>query len=123
MVCCETGSPNGPSPAIIPLWGVVGLEVNAGISDFFDARVCQNCMPLFAIRADFQAFALQKHHKTATKEQFLEYFEARLRTEKYAAAYFLAESEAKQSESRNESEGARARSGRGFKLKGTDAMR
>jgi hypothetical protein len=45
------------------------------------------------------------------KEQLREYFEVRFRAEKYAVAYFLAESEAKQSDPRKKAEGARARSG------------
>src|SRR3984957_20329867 len=42
-------------------------------------------------------------------EQLREYFEVRFRTEKYGVPYFLAESEAKQSDPRKEAAGARAR--------------
>src|SRR5580704_8448849 len=41
-------------------------------------------------------------------EQLREYFEVRFRTEKYGVPYFLAESEAKQSDPRKEAAGARA---------------
>src|SRR5271157_1236927 len=61
--------------------------------------------------------AAPRLRSSATKEQLREYFEVRFRTEKYAVAYFLAESEAKQSGPRKEAAGARARSGRGFKWK------
>src|SRR5208337_5619015 len=50
-------------------------------------------------------------------EQLREYFEVCFRAEKYGVPYFLAESEAKQSDPRKEAAGARARSGRGFKWK------
>src|SRR5271165_6230014 len=53
--------------------------------------------------------AAPRLRSSATKEQLREYFEVRLRTEKYAVAYFLAESEAKQSGPRKEAVGARAR--------------
>src|SRR5258706_6491193 len=55
------------------------------------------------------------------KEQLrFEYFEVRSRTGKYVVTYFLAESEAKQSDPRKEAAGARARKrGRGFKWRGT----
>src|SRR5271165_2697610 len=43
------------------------------------------------------------------REQLREYFEVRLRAEKYGVPYFLAESEAKQSDPRKEAVGARAR--------------
>src|SRR5580704_2344652 len=42
-------------------------------------------------------------------EQLREYFEVRFRAEKYGVPYFLAESEAKQSDPRKEAAGARAR--------------
>src|SRR5580700_4204142 len=42
-------------------------------------------------------------------EQLREYFEVRFRAEKYGVPYFLAESEAKQSDPRKEAVGARAR--------------
>src|SRR5271166_412509 len=42
-------------------------------------------------------------------EQLREYFEGRFRAEKYGVPYFLAESEAKQSDPRKEAVGARAR--------------
>jgi beta-galactosidase/beta-glucuronidase len=42
-------------------------------------------------------------------EQLQEYFEVRFRAEKYGVPYFLAESEAKQSDPRKEAAGARAR--------------
>src|ERR1700757_1849808 len=42
-------------------------------------------------------------------EQLREYFEVRFRAEKYGVPYFLAESEAKQSDPRKEALGARAR--------------
>src|SRR5580704_8079793 len=51
-------------------------------------------------------------------EQLREYFEVRFRAEKYGVPYFLAESEAKQSDPRKEAVGARAPKafgGRGFK--------
>ncbi len=47
--------------------------------------------------------------RAATKEQLREYFEVRFRTEKYGVPYFLAESEAKQSDPRKGAVGARAR--------------
>src|SRR6266446_279783 len=47
-------------------------------------------------------------------EQLREYFEVRFRTEKYGVPYFLAKSEAKQSDPRKKAVGARARSGRGL---------
>jgi len=50
-----------------------------------------------------------------------EYFEVRFRAEKYGVPYFLAESEAKQSDPRREAAGARAPKafgGRGFKCTG-----
>jgi hypothetical protein len=43
------------------------------------------------------------------QEQLWEYFEVRFRAEKYGVPYFLAESEAKQSDARKEAAGARAR--------------
>src|ERR1700736_4690888 len=42
-------------------------------------------------------------------EQLRDYFEVRFRAEKYGVPYFLAESEAKQSDPRKEAVGARAR--------------
>src|SRR5580692_7813784 len=53
--------------------------------------------------------AFRRLRSSATKEQLREYFEVRLRTEKYGVPYFLAESEAKQSDPRKEAVGARAR--------------
>src|ERR1700730_13809422 len=51
----------------------------------------------------------RRRRSSATKEQLREYFEVRFRTEKYGVPYFLAESEAKQSDPRKEAVGARAR--------------
>jgi hypothetical protein len=57
-----------------------------------------------------KARAVRKPRSSATLwEQLQEYFEVRLRTEKYAVAYFLAESGAKQSGPRKKAGGARAR--------------
>jgi hypothetical protein len=46
------------------------------------------------------------------REQLWEYFEVRFRAEKYGVPYFLAESEAQQSDPRKEALGARARARR-----------
>src|ERR1700738_3129031 len=55
-------------------------------------------------------------------EQLRGYFEVRFRAKKYGVPYFLAESEAKQSDPRKEAVGARAsgqgRTGQGFKCTG-----
>ena len=51
--------------------------------------------------------AAPRLRSSATNEQLLEYFEVRFRAEKYAVAYFLAESEAKQSKAKRPTERGR----------------
>ena len=60
--------------------------------------------------------AVPRLRSAATKEQLREYLEGRFRTEKYGVPYFLAESEAKQSDPRKKAVAARARSGRGLNV-------
>jgi hypothetical protein len=61
-------------------------------------------------RKNHSGRAFQKRRSSARlREQPREYFEVRFRAEKYGVPYFLAKSEAKQSDPRKEAAGARAR--------------